>query len=672
MLHGPPHVESHITTARSFAQLRSLQLVKRDICAGDFVDSGLRVEGVPIYPATAAAAGPDSSSQHSVSKKQRMSLNSCQSDMSLVYICQPHPKPRSLSLEKCVDHGVPAGPLMGRLKDGQVVQLTNGKLVKPDDVLEPAEPSLPFIVVECPSMEYLSSLVTNTRLQQFQQKKLATSHCNQSISSDETVGNTVSLDAHITEAEVAGDRSQMSTSCQDTVTPCIVVHMTPSHIMTCDLYQLWMSRFGERTCHLVLNDLGSDLVLQAVHNIQNKLHLLHPNIFPTLPCQPTQRSAVSTGSVVYGQTNLKYVYRGKNRGTFCHEQCAKLDSDEVVQETTKNAEFVETLSQLHQQITDISGAADSAAIHPEMLFLGTGSALPNKVRNVSAVWLNLSGDVSMLLDCGENTLGQLYRHYGTANMTDVLRRLQAVYVSHLHADHHLGVIGLALERYRLLQLSGIQQIDPLIVIAGQPLADWYSKLHSQLIPVQSLIRLMPIQFLYRGSCNKQYFQLIEKLGLDQLNATPVYHTQHAHGVVLVHKNWKLAYSGDTMPCQEFIDLVGDGCNVIIHEATMDDDLVEDAAEKRHSTTSQAIEVGLKMKAEFIILTHFSQRYAKVPLFNDNFTSRVGIAFDNMRVRLCDLPLLPLFTPALKQLFAEDYADMEERTDRKRLRKQLVK
>jgi len=50
-----------------------------------------------------------------------------------------------------------------------------------------------------------------------------------------------------------------------------------------------------------------------------------------------------------------------------------------------------------------------------------------------------------------------------------------------------------------------------------------------------------------------------------------------------------------------------------------------------STTSQAIDVGLRMKARFIILTHFSQRYAKVPLFTEDFSDFVGTAFDNMRV-----------------------------------------
>jgi len=50
-----------------------------------------------------------------------------------------------------------------------------------------------------------------------------------------------------------------------------------------------------------------------------------------------------------------------------------------------------------------------------------------------------------------------------------------------------------------------------------------------------------------------------------------------------------------------------------------------------STTSQAIDVGLRMKAKFIILTHFSQRYSKVPVFTENFRNCVATAFDNMRV-----------------------------------------
>lgn len=44
-------------------------------------------------------------------------------------------------------------------------------------------------------------------------------------------------------------------------------------------------------------------------------------------------------------------------------------------------------------------------------------------------------------------------------------------------------------------------------------------------------------------------------------------------------------------------------------------------------------MGVKMNAGFIVLNHFSQRYAKIPLFSEDFTQRVGISFDHMRVGL---------------------------------------
>lgn len=65
---------------------------------------------------------------------------------------------------------------------------------------------------------------------------------------------------------------------------------------------------------------------------------------------------------------------------------------------------------------------------------------------------------------------------------------------------------------------------------------------------------------------------------------------------------------------------------------MEDELAHEAVIKMHSTTSQAIDIGKRMNAKHILLTHFSQRYAKLPRFNDNFGENVGIAFDNMQVR----------------------------------------
>lgn len=47
-------------------------------------------------------------------------------------------------------------------------------------------------------------------------------------------------------------------------------------------------------------------------------------------------------------------------------------------------------------------------------------------------------DSCILLDCGEGTYGQIIRFYGAEESKEVFRKLKAIYISHLHADHHIG------------------------------------------------------------------------------------------------------------------------------------------------------------------------------------------------------------------------------------------
>lgn len=101
---------------------------------------------------------------------------------------------------------------------------------------------------------------------------------------------------------------------------------------------------------------------------------------------------------------------------------------------------------------------------------------------------------------------------------------------------------------------------------------------------------------------------------------------------------------------------------------MEDDLVNEAKMKFHSTTSQAIQVGKQMRSKFTLLTHFSQRYSVIPpLPNDGSKlNNVGIAYDNMHVSLSQLPLLPLMYPTLKMMFIKHYEDIEDRAARRRM------
>lgn len=73
----------------------------------------------------------------------------------------------------------------------------------------------------------------------------------------------------------------------------------------------------------------------------------------------------------------------------------------------------------------------ASASSPETQTLQTSKPFPAPVT----VALVHSPDRSLLLDCGEGTFGQLCRHYGD-QVDRVLGALAAVFVSHLHADHH--------------------------------------------------------------------------------------------------------------------------------------------------------------------------------------------------------------------------------------------
>lgn len=75
-----------------------------------------------------------------------------------------------------------------------------------------------------------------------------------------------------------------------------------------------------------------------------------------------------------------------------------------------------------------------------------------------------------------------------------------------------------------------------------------------------------------------------------------------------------------------------------------------------------------MNAKFTILTHYSQRYSKIPKFNDQFSSKVvGVAFDNMQITPDRFHCLPYFIPVLKQMFAESFEEMEAKTTKRNLR-----
>ena len=118
--------------------------------------------------------------------------------------------------------------------------------------------------------------------------------------------------------------------------------------------------------------------------------------------------------------------------------------------------------------------------------------------------------------------------------------------------------------------------------------------------------------------------LMKATGLTDLKTCLVSHCYDAQAVSLTFPTgFKFSYSGDCRPSKAFAE-IGRDSTVLLHEATFDDELQGDAEAKKHSTMSEAIGVGLAMRAKRVILTHFSQRYQKFPVMQKSGINQVKL------------------------------------------------
>ncbi|RZF34607.1 hypothetical protein LSTR_LSTR008632 [Laodelphax striatellus] len=610
-------------------------------------------------------------------KRRRLDAAVVVGTCAMSYVCRLHDRPGALLLERCVERGVPPGPLLGRLKAGHDVTLDNGTVVRSDDVTSPNEAGAVFIVVECPDERFLDAL---DKEQQF------ATH-------------------------------QADASCPEDVA-FLVVHFSPPFIIKHPRYQSWMSRFHATTNHLIINESNQCKGSIAVHRIQTKLNLLDKRVFPLLPLDGvvvapsdvtgdvtstsseeylSAVTSLGSSSVTSSETSVtSSTVTGSSDGsqgaviesktfTTVHLRPTKhvdtgdklmLDRAEYLKEALAEPDIEQVLLELDRQRGRVESGVDHQE-YPSVVFLGTGSCIPNKARNTSGILVNISADRCMLLDCGEGTLGQLVRFHGAGRMRHVLRSLRAVYVSHLHADHHIGLIGL-LNAWRSAHAQEEEDAQKLFLVAPRQIMSWLDHYDAHFERVMDGVQLVPnSDLLYNDFTLSPAVKsrLFGDLEMASIKTALVKHCPNAFGVAIEHQSgWKITYSGDTMFSTNLVE-IGQNSTVLIHEATMGDDLAEEARRKMHSTTSEAIEAGRQMAAAHTILTHFSQRYATLPRIDANFTDAarsVGIAFDNMSVRLTDLPKLPLFYPALKLIFSEHMEEMNLRVFRREMKQLRAK
>ncbi|KAF2865010.1 ribonuclease Z mitochondrial precursor [Massariosphaeria phaeospora] len=285
---------------------------------------------------------------------------------------------------------------------------------------------------------------------------------------------------------------------------------------------------------------------------------------------------------------------------------------------------------------------------------GTGSALPSKYRNVSATLLRVPGIGNYLFDAGENTLGQLQRMFPPEELVDVIKNLRMIWISHLHADHHLGTSAVIKAWYSIVHDCVPCNLTPcastlsrhigeygLSVVSHEGMLKWLWE-YSQAEDI-GFSRILPLRLTATkpgsdcstlnlaqglGKPNSKDDTSIRRedygsiLGLTDIQACYVQHCNGAMAVSLTFpsspsdpdssKPLKVSYSGDCRPSSNFA-YIGRNSTLLIHEATFDDELQGDAIAKKHSTTSEALGIGARMDAPAVVLTHFSQRYQKIPV-----------------------------------------------------------
>lgn len=163
-------------------------------------------------------------------------------------------------------------------------------------------------------------------------------------------------------------------------------------------------------------------------------------------------------------------------------------------------------------------------------------------------------------------------------------------------------------------------------------------------------------------------ELMSDIGLVNIETCYVKHIPDSFGVSLSVRQpqtdsvFKLTYSGDTTPCNDLVS-IGKNSTVLIHEATLEDDLAFTADHKKHSTVSQAVSQGAKMNAKYTILTHFSQRY-RLPRLNRPLPHNVTVAMDNMELVESDLPLSHHLYNVLRSIYQEQMDELDAKAGRR--------
>jgi ribonuclease Z len=301
-----------------------------------------------------------------------------------------------------------------------------------------------------------------------------------------------------------------------------------------------------------------------------------------------------------------------------------------------------------------------------VIFLGTAGSIPTIQRGLPAIAIRRKNEL-LLFDCGEGVQRQMIQA-GVG-----FHRKTKVFVTHMHGDHVLGLPGLfqtmsLLDRERKLEVYGpvgiiafveaikktvhfgltfpieVSEIKEAGVVCAEKEYEVHATWADHMTPslAYALIeaprpgRFHPEKAKSLGVPEGPLWSKLQSGSVVKLSDGRIVKPEEVLGAPRPGR--KIVYTGDTRPSNNLVKFA-ENADLLIHDATFDDELWERAREDGHSTPSQAAETAKKAGVKWLVLTHVSARYKDPSLLLEQarkiFPS-VDLAEDFMKI---DLPLL---------------------------------
>ncbi|GAA4808437.1 ribonuclease Z [Olivibacter ginsenosidimutans] len=272
----------------------------------------------------------------------------------------------------------------------------------------------------------------------------------------------------------------------------------------------------------------------------------------------------------------------------------------------------------------------------EVTILGSNSATPLYGRNHTAQILNCNETIS-LIDCGEGTQLQMQR-YGLK-----VNRIKYIFISHLHGDHYLGLVGLISsmhlngrkEDLYLFGPAGLQEIIDLQLHYAETTLRYNlifkatNPNHAAYILADTNFDVQSFPLSHRINCTgfvfkqKQRLPKINRALVESLDIPTTYYPLLKQGIDYTDNKGKLhraidlttpapppksyAFCSDTVNTPSYWPYIT-SVDLLYHEATFLHEMIDRAIETFHTTALQAGEIAKKVGAKQLLIGHFSARY----------------------------------------------------------------